>query len=105
MPLRTNKENSDREASIISRLAPQSDLQASESELREVDRLLRLVYHRNKNQHRTQKWWKWVGMLRRAVGKVLILERSGGWRRRKEEEKKVGLERWIREILMPRAWL
>ena len=31
----------------------------------------RLLHHRNKNQHRRSKWWKWFSMLKRCVSKLL----------------------------------
>ncbi|MCJ1248324.1 hypothetical protein MMC30_005541 [Trapelia coarctata] len=34
--------------------------------------MLHLLYHRNKNQHRLTKWWKWLSMLRRCVAKLLL---------------------------------
>lgn len=36
-------------------------------ELREVTRLLQLIFHRNKNQHHLAKWWKWLSMLKRCL--------------------------------------
>lgn len=30
-----------------------------------------LLYHRNKNQHRHSRWWKWFAMLKRCVNKLL----------------------------------
>jgi hypothetical protein len=73
-------------------------------DLREVSRLLQLIYHRNKNQHRTQKWWKWLGILRRSISKLLEFEEKG-WRRREQEEKKQQLEKWVRVVVVPKAWL
>lgn len=36
-------------------------------------RLLHLVYHRNKNQHRVAQWWKRLNMLKRNCGQVVEL--------------------------------
>ncbi|KAK2767900.1 hypothetical protein FQN53_006440 [Emmonsiellopsis sp. PD_33] len=35
--------------------------------LKAIHTSLHLLYHRNKNQHRSTKWWKWLSMLRRAT--------------------------------------
>ncbi|KAB8267182.1 hypothetical protein BDV30DRAFT_48897 [Aspergillus minisclerotigenes] len=29
--------------------------------------MLKLVYHRNKNQHKKTKWWKWLSVLKRTT--------------------------------------
>jgi ribonuclease MRP protein subunit RMP1 len=42
-------------------------LEADQLELNEVSNLLHVIFHRNKNQHRPTKWWKWFAMLRRSV--------------------------------------
>lgn len=39
-----------------------------------VHSMLHLIFHRNKNQHRRTKWWKWLSILKRAT---LDLTRSG----------------------------
>ncbi|KAK4869712.1 hypothetical protein LT330_006094 [Penicillium expansum] len=39
-----------------------------------VHSMLHLIFHRNKNQHRRTKWWKWLSILKRAT---LDLARSG----------------------------
>ena len=39
--------------------------------IRRVTDNLQLLYHRNKNQHRRGKWWRWLGMLRRCFVKLL----------------------------------
>lgn len=39
-------------------------------QLRAISTSLHLLYHRNKNQHRQSKWWKWLTMLRRNVIKL-----------------------------------
>lgn len=36
-------------------------------------RLLHLLYHRNKNQHRVAQWWKRLNMLKRNCGQVVEL--------------------------------
>lgn len=46
--------------------------------LRAISDSLHLLYHHNKNQHRQSKWWKWLTMLRRGVGKLFQeLQKSG----------------------------
>ncbi|KAE8377920.1 hypothetical protein BDV26DRAFT_292776 [Aspergillus bertholletiae] len=32
-----------------------------------VHSMLKLVYHRNKNQHKKTKWWKWLSVLKRTT--------------------------------------
>ncbi|GFF60451.1 hypothetical protein IFM51744_10331 [Aspergillus udagawae] len=34
--------------------------------------LLHLVFHRNKNQHRNTKWWKWLSILKRITLKLTL---------------------------------
>ena len=36
-----------------------------------VHSLLRLIHHRNKNQHGRSKWWKWLSILNRTLWKLL----------------------------------
>lgn len=43
-------------------------------EILAVHSILHLIFHRNKNQHRRTKWWKWLSILKRAT---LDLARSG----------------------------
>lgn len=66
----------------------------------EIDaRMLHLTYHRNKNQHRLAKWWKWLSMLRRCVAKLLLdLQSDDGLRASLRAE-------YMREILLPRCYL
>jgi hypothetical protein len=100
----SHREKKKPKSSTSTTTTQQLDSQPSHSELREVNRLLYLVYHRNKNQHRGQKWWKWVGMLRRSIRKLLVFE-DKGWRRKEEEKEKRCVEEWMRESLLPGAWL
>ncbi|KAJ5470867.1 hypothetical protein N7530_008224 [Penicillium desertorum] len=43
-------------------------------EILAVHSMLHLIFHRNKNQHRRTKWWKWLSILKRAT---LDFARSG----------------------------
>ena len=56
----------------------------SRQQLLTTHHLLQLTFHRNKNQHRRAKWWKWLSMLYRSVGKLLGLTEGleAGVRRR-----------------------
>lgn len=36
-------------------------------EVRAVQSILHLIFHRNKNQHTRAKWWKWLSMLKRTT--------------------------------------
>ncbi|KIW47208.1 uncharacterized protein PV06_02800 [Exophiala oligosperma] len=95
--------------------------------------LLDQIWTRNKNQHRTQPWWKCLGMLRKALTKLALLDdkeirfrpttTSDGKndstatsvdakavRLRFEQEALVKKERdvwveWIRETLLPRSYV
>ena len=42
--------------------------------LRNGQDILKLLHHRNKNQHRRSNgtWWKWLGILRRNLGKLIV---------------------------------
>lgn len=42
-------------------------------ELENEYEILHLVYHRNKNQHRQQVWWKYLNILHRYIRKLLKL--------------------------------
>ncbi|KAF8859625.1 hypothetical protein BDZ45DRAFT_673166 [Acephala macrosclerotiorum] len=58
-----------------SRLAPLSPPPASQttqikSSLHEINQLLHLIHHRNKNQHRLLKWYKPFSILRRNIAKL-----------------------------------
>jgi hypothetical protein len=89
--------------------SPQPSSLPTNTDLHEVSLLLTLIHHRNKNQHRTQKWWKWLCMLRRSMRRLLDFEesksRTNGLVRREEEEIKLGLERWVREVVLGDAWV
>jgi hypothetical protein len=99
-----------------------------QEELLQAHGLIAQIWHRNKNQHRGQKWWKWLAVLKRAVrdlvGLIVVGERNvsnegdGGLRegeatmmRRKMElerarrEQKEQVEEWFREVVLGRCWL
>ncbi|KAJ5675893.1 hypothetical protein N7462_008790 [Penicillium macrosclerotiorum] len=38
-----------------------------QQEILAVHAMLQLIYHRNKNQHRRAKWWRWLSLLRRTT--------------------------------------
>ena len=68
-------------------------------ELAEIQKLLSLAWHRNKNQHRRSRWWGEFGVLRRGVGR-LMAEVEG------REAEGVGKRiEFLREEVMPRCWL
>jgi hypothetical protein len=98
---------------------------ADSEELLQVHSLVVQIWYRNKNQHRTQKWWKWVSILKRAARDLVELvvgageeEKSGAeelgeaarFRKRMEatrvrREKREQLEMWLREVVVGRCWL
>ncbi|KAL6245256.1 Ribonuclease MRP protein subunit rmp1 [Rhinocladiella similis] len=89
--------------------------------------LLDQIWTRNKNQHRSQPWWKCLGMLKKAITQLALLDDresqlrqtggSGGAladatavRRRFEQEAQIRSERevwteWVRETLVPRSYV
>jgi ribonuclease MRP protein subunit RMP1 len=90
--------------------------------------LLDQIWARNKNQHRTQPWWKWLGTLRKAITQLVILgdrqsqlrQQATGTgtgtvdaktvRKRFEQEAQIRRERdvcneRIREVLVPRCYV
>ena len=60
---------------------------------------LRLLYHRNKNQHRRGKWWKWLAMLRRCLIKLL------GEMIRDETASVAARTRYLEENLLPSCYV
>ncbi|RKF63372.1 putative ribonuclease mrp protein subunit rmp1 [Erysiphe neolycopersici] len=40
--------------------------------LQEISYLLHLAHHRNKNQHRVARWYKFFGQLRRQIAKLIL---------------------------------
>ena len=41
------------------------------NKLQDTSKLLQLIHHRNKNQHRNAKWWEWLAKLKRSVHKLI----------------------------------
>ncbi|KAI5849481.1 hypothetical protein DFP73DRAFT_295400 [Morchella snyderi] len=58
--------------------------------------LLHLLFHRNKNQHRSGKWWKWFGMLRRSIRKLLNPSEEDGDANKRVE--------YMRRVLVPSCY-
>ncbi|EXJ72134.1 uncharacterized protein A1O5_04638 [Cladophialophora psammophila CBS 110553] len=87
--------------------------------------ILDKIWIRNKNQHRTQPWWKSLSMLRKAVSQLVLVEQEERFlrgivgqgrmdakvvRKRFERETQVRKEKeiwvdWIRQVLVPKAYL
>lgn len=98
-------------------------------ELLQAHGLIAQIWHRNKNQHRGQKWWKWVAVLKRAVRDLVELTvvgernmlngRGGGGQKvgeaammrkkmeveRARREQRGQVEEWLREVVLGRCWL
>lgn len=93
------------------------------TEMQRVHSLLSQVHRRNKNQHRGQRWWKFLNLLRRKVG-VLVKsemelrevgkawqhEGSEGVRKRLARETELGrrkadVEGYVRDVLLTRCYL
>ncbi|KAI9881387.1 MAG: hypothetical protein M1830_003394 [Pleopsidium flavum] len=68
-------------------------------ELQEVSKLLQLMFHRNKNQHRLTKWWKRLSMLKRSVTKLLREIAA------KETEAVKTRVCYMAELLLPKCYL
>jgi len=49
-----------------------SDVKDLKKELEEIEKILHLTRHRNKNQHRLSKWWKSFSQLRRQISKLIV---------------------------------
>ncbi|KAI1627086.1 hypothetical protein EDD37DRAFT_605914 [Exophiala viscosa] len=104
---------------------PESDVS---NKLPTVKALLDKIWVRNKNQHRTQIWWKSLGMLRKAITTLVALNDEEQHLRQQtgtgagstmdakqvrklfEQESQIRRDReiwneWIRETLLPRAYL
>ncbi|EER38079.1 conserved hypothetical protein [Histoplasma capsulatum var. duboisii H88] len=41
------------------------------STLKSIHTTLHLLHHRNKNQHGSTKWWKWLAMLKRSIAQLM----------------------------------
>ena len=39
--------------------------------MRAISSMLHLIFHRNKNQHNTTKWWRWLSILKRSTLRLL----------------------------------
>lgn len=52
--------------------------------LQQENRLILLLFHRNKNQHRVAKWWKQFSTLKRVVRKVLNILQN--WHESRQNE-------------------
>ncbi|KAE8348170.1 hypothetical protein BDV28DRAFT_106726 [Aspergillus coremiiformis] len=37
-----------------------------------VHSMLQLIYHRNKNQHGKARWWRWLSVLKRITGNLVL---------------------------------
>ena len=89
------------------------------TQLQESLHLLNLIYHRNHNQHRHQKWWKWLGIFRRHMKVIVGLLEAEEQRRRdllrgarpdgtEKEKDRVRLADsigWMNRVGVERCWL
>jgi hypothetical protein len=99
-------------------------------EILDIQRMLHLAYHRNKNQHHCAKWWSSLGVLRRQIQRLVgelegvnqmagsqSLTPQGGKKKvkvRGEWEEGIRMERaarvekrivFLREVVVGRCWL
>ncbi|EXJ80281.1 hypothetical protein A1O1_08423 [Capronia coronata CBS 617.96] len=106
---------------------PPSATPDSSAKLSSTKSLLDQIWARNKNQHRAQPWWKSLGMLRKAITRIVAMDEAERSlqlqsntnvnaidakevRKRFEQETQIRRERdvwfdWIREVLIPRAYI
>ncbi|KAJ9612205.1 RNase MRP subunit [Cladophialophora chaetospira] len=106
---------------------PTADSSGTVTSLSFVKTLLDKIWARNKNQHRMQPWWKTLSMLRKAITRLWALEseeqllltqaqapgstaNARDVRKRFERETQLRGEQevwrnWLREVLVPRAYL
>jgi len=86
-----------------------------EEELYSIQEILHLAHHRNKNQHRLAKWWKFLSQLRRHIAKLITelgnefpaKTQSLGKERKSDESRETVLQRvvFLDEHLIPRCYL
>ncbi|KAM7207406.1 hypothetical protein V8F20_002286 [Naviculisporaceae sp. PSN 640] len=80
-PRTTNKENNEntnpKEERELIKMLQNRPRQKAISELEPVLHILERFHHRNKNQHRINKWWAEADMLRRQVRKLIEGLRAG----------------------------
>ncbi|CAF9906407.1 hypothetical protein IMSHALPRED_004196 [Imshaugia aleurites] len=69
------------------------------TQLQAATHTFQLVHHRNKNQHRHSKWWKWFCMLKRCVSKLIHEIQAGDDLRAQARVKKMN------EVLLPRCYM
>jgi hypothetical protein len=67
--------------------------------LSEARQILFLIYHRNKNQHQTSKWWKWLSILQRNLVHLLTEQQEN-----KDTRVKVR-EQHISSNIVPKCYL
>ncbi|EXJ62818.1 hypothetical protein A1O7_03258 [Cladophialophora yegresii CBS 114405] len=104
-----------------------SDSEGNITTLSFAKSLLGKIWVRNKNQHRTQPWWRTLSSLRKATSRLTALEdeerrlksetqlagsHTSGQHARKRFERESQLRteeeawmQWIREVLLPKAYL
>ncbi|KZF21264.1 hypothetical protein L228DRAFT_284319 [Xylona heveae TC161] len=81
------------------------------SDLQTISKLFHLIFHRNKNQHRLTKWWRWFAMLRRSTDRLLLeLEHVKSTPSFAEEAEALAQRagarvEYISEVLVPRCHL
>ena len=72
-------------------------------DLKAIENLLTLAWHRNKNQHRRSKWWAEFGVLRRGLRRLMAAAQICHGRDGSEE---VGARiKFLREEVLGRCWL
>lgn len=68
-------------------------------QFQQTSKLLELFHHRNKNQHRRAKWWKWVATLKRCVNKLVEeLEAS-------DQARSHSRMTFMKDVLLPKCYV
>ncbi|OJD22246.1 hypothetical protein ACJ73_06409 [Blastomyces percursus] len=81
------------------------------STIKSIHITLHLLYHRNKNQHRGTKWWKWLAMLRRSMSALLRAVRRWEWEWDEGDggggfqAKVLEMMRYIHAFVVPRCYV
>lgn len=62
--------------------------------LQQENRLIMLLFHRNKNQHRVAKWWKQFSTLKRVIRKVLNILQN--WHKSRQNELYYNINKFLK---------
>lgn len=69
------------------------------TQMQETTHIFHLLHHRNKNQHRHSKWWRWFSLLKRCVSRLIQEVQA-----RDNLRVQARLE-YMNQVLLPRCYL